>query len=202
MTPTSSHAHAFGDVIDALAQAHQLIQGARALPASVERFAEQLRQAGRRLEVACDAERPVRPDVVIRRVIEPDVVPLCDGLARLLGPVLSSPTPTVSDEQVVSADGGGAMPVPVQAAVPVVDVVMGVVAIFERQLGPALQRSCRAPAPRFPIPWRTPFDASVHRVVERGRGPVDVVIAVERAGREGISGRLEEPAWVVVGGGQ
>lgn len=165
----------------ALAAAHARLVQASSLPGALEQLDAQICGIGHRLEAALDAERRIEPALIARRIVEPDLVPLGDSLARALGPLLS---PTTS-----GADDDGA-----------VALVIDLVAIFEGSLGAAMH-SFGAPAPRYPLPWRAPFDASVHRLVERARGPEGIVIAVERAGREAKGGRLESPAWVVVGGG-
>ena len=137
-----------------------------------------VRRAGRRLEDHLDGERPRNIALVNKRVIEPDVVPIGDAVAQCLGRGLQ-PAGDVELAEVVEA----------------------IAQATETDLGAALVACTGGLGFELPRPWRTPFVPQRHRIVERAAGPKDIIVAIERCGRIAGSGRLVEPAIVIVGSG-
>jgi hypothetical protein len=151
------------------------------LPPSVEltMLARLIRRAGRRLEEHLDGERPRTAAAIVVRVIEPDVVPIGDGVAQMLGRAFQP-----------------------AGDVDVAELVEAIATVTEADLGPALQACAGVAGFELPRPWRTAFVPQRHQVVERSAGPKDMIVAVERCGRVAAGGRLVEPALVIVGNGQ
>lgn len=177
-TTTLRHGTTMMPVVHALATLHELLVDVEAELPAFAGVSRVVARAGRRLEDALDGERSwVLPDLVAR-TIEPDVVACADAVASALGPAMQ-PTDGASPHDLLEA----------------------VAVVVEQELGVALQLCCRLPGFEVPRPWRTPFAPARHQVIERGLGPRDVVVGVERCGRVGAGGRLLEPAHVIVGGG-
>jgi hypothetical protein len=172
------HATTMMPIVQALATLHELLVD---LEAELPVFAGASRavaRAGRRLEDALDGERSWELTELVARTIEPDVVACADRVVSSLGPAMQ-PADGASPHELLEA----------------------VAVVVEQELGVALQLCCRLPGFEVPRPWRTPFAPARHQVIERGLGPRDVVVGVERCGRVGAGGRLLEPAHVIVGGG-
>jgi len=165
-------------LLQAVATLHELTSSSSSIVPELAAFASATRRAGRRLEEALDAERSRASSSLIARIIEPDIVPLADAVAGLLG-LANQP----------GADTAFA------------DVAEALAVVVETELGPALTSSCQLAGFELPRPWRTTFQPQRHQLLERGEGPRDVVVAVERCGRLGPGGRLLDPALVIVGSG-
>ena len=177
-TSTLRQATTMTPLLLALGTLHELlVELERELPAFAA-AARAVGRAGRRLEDALDGERPWVLADLVARTIEPDVVGCADRVVSALGPAMQ-PSDAASPHELLEA----------------------VAVVVEQELGTALQVCCRLPGFEVPRPWRTPFAPARHQVVERGLGPRDVVVGVERCGRVGAGGRLLEPAHVIVGGG-
>lgn len=171
------HATTMMPLVLALGTLHELLLDvARELP-TFAGASRTVARAGRRLEGALDGERLWTMNDLVTRTIEPDVVASADRVVGALGPALQP-----------------------EAASPH-ELLEALAVVVEQELGVALQVCCRLPGFEVPRPWRTPFAPARHQVVERGLGPRDVVVGVERCGRIGAGGRLLEPAHVIVGGG-
>ncbi len=179
-TATSSlrHSTTMMPLVLALSTLHELLLDVeRELPAFAA-ASRAVARAGRRVEDALDGERPWALTDLVARTIEPDVVACADRVVAALGAAMQ-PSDGASPHELLEA----------------------VAVVVEQELGVALQLCCRLPGLEVPRPWRTPFAPARHQVVERGLGPRDVVVGVERCGRVGAGGRLLEPAQVIVGGG-
>lgn len=175
--PELRHATTMAPLLLALSTLHELLRDLeRDVPACAA-AARTVARAGRHLEEALDGERPWLLADLLARTIEPEVVASIDRVVSGLGPAMQP-------------DAGGPP-----------ELLEAVIVVVEQEVGVALQLCCRLPGLEVPRPWRTPFAPARHQVVERGLGPRDVVVGVERCGRVGAGGRLLEPAQVIVGGG-
>ncbi len=141
------------------------------------------RATGRRLEDLVDVDDAPTVSLLVSRFIEPDLLPLCDVLASFLGPAARA---RFADADANNDD--------------LKDLGDAVAAVVEEDLGPALL-SLGLFTFEVPRPFVTLFDPRRHQLVERGSGPKDVVVDVQRFGRVEQGRRLKEPALVVVGGG-
>ena len=174
-----------GPVLQALSALAWLVSSSSSSPTSVPpsveltMLARLIRRAGRRLEEHLDGERPRSAASIVVRVIEPDVVPIGDGVAQMLGRAFQP-----------------------AGDVEVAELVEAIATVTEADLGPALQACAGVAGFELPRPWRTAFVPQRHQVVERSAGPKDMIVAVERCGRVAAGGRLVEPALVIVGNGQ
>ncbi len=172
------HSKTMMPLVLALGTLHELLLDAEhELPACAAAL-QAVARAGRRFEDALDGERPWTLPDLVTRTIEPEVVACADRVVSALGPAMQ-PANAASPHELLEA----------------------VAVVVEQELGVALQLCCRLPGFEVPRPWRTPFAPARHQMVERGLGPRDVVVGVERCGRVGAGGRLLEPAHVIVGGG-
>ncbi len=176
-SPLPSAAKLYAPLLHALMTLHEVALSSTASPLELVNFSRAVRRTGRRLEDIADSERPRPLAAFIASTVEPDIIPLADAVAALLGHA--------------HAPGGD----PVFA-----DVAEALAVVVETELGPALASTCQLPSFELPRPWRTTFQPQRHQLLERGDGPRDVVVSVERCGRVGVGGRLLDPALVIVGG--